>query len=112
MTAGAVVIRTVGLEKKYGERAAVRSLDLEVRQGEVFGLLGPNGAGKTSLLRIASLWEHPTRGTVRVFGETLGNPGLEVMDIQAVAGVAHAHGLPLAIASAGARDGPWETSLE
>lgn len=40
-----------------------------------------------------------TPATRLVFGETLGNPGLEVMDIAAVADVAHAHGLPLAIDS-------------
>lgn len=39
-------------------------------------LLGPNGAGKTSLIRIASLWEHPTAGQVRVLGEELGRVDL------------------------------------
>jgi ABC-2 type transport system ATP-binding protein len=45
-----IVIRTHGLEKRYGDLVAVRSLDLEVRRGEVFGLLGPNGAGKTTTI--------------------------------------------------------------
>ena len=35
-------------------------------------VLGPNGCGKTTLLRIASLYLHPSRGTVRVLGEELG----------------------------------------
>lgn len=68
MAAGAVVIRTVGLEKKYGERTAVRSLDLEVRQGEVFGLLGPNGAGKTTTILMLLGLTEPTGGTAQVLG--------------------------------------------
>ena len=35
-------------------------------------VLGANGSGKTTLVRIASLYEHPSRGTVQVLGETLG----------------------------------------
>ncbi len=68
MAAGAVVIRTVGLEKRYGERAAVRSLDLEVRAGEVFGLLGPNGAGKTTTILMLLGLTEPTGGTAEVLG--------------------------------------------
>ena len=54
-------------------RALLAGVDWRVGAHERWVVLGPNGAGKTSLLRIASLWEHPTRGTVRVFGETLGH---------------------------------------
>jgi ABC-2 type transport system ATP-binding protein len=68
MTAGAVVIRTVGLEKRYLEHVAVRSLDLEVRQGEVFGLLGPNGAGKTTTILMLLGLTEPTGGTAEVLG--------------------------------------------
>ena len=41
-------IRTEGLAKSFRTVAALRPLNLEVRQGEVLGYLGPNGAGKTS----------------------------------------------------------------
>ena len=44
----------------------------EVRAGERWVVLGPNGAGKTSLLRVAALYQHPTRGTVDVLGQRLG----------------------------------------
>ena len=44
----------------------------EIRAGERWVVLGPNGAGKTSLLRIAALYQHPTRGTVDVLGQRLG----------------------------------------
>ncbi len=63
-----VAIHTRGLEKRYGDAVAVRSLDLDVRHGEVFGLLGPNGAGKTtSILMLLGLTE-PTGGLVEVLG--------------------------------------------
>ena len=39
------IIETRGLTKRYGALTAVDDLNLEVRQGEIFGLLGPNGAG-------------------------------------------------------------------
>jgi ABC-2 type transport system ATP-binding protein len=45
-------IRCVGLTKRFGGRAAVDRLDLQVQQGEVFGFLGPNGAGKTTTIRL------------------------------------------------------------
>jgi len=47
-----IAIKTSGLTKHYGEMVAVDHLDLEVRQGEVFGFLGPNGAGKTTTIRM------------------------------------------------------------
>lgn len=46
----AIVLRVVGLTKRYGARTAVQNLDLAVRRGEVFGFLGPNGAGKTTAI--------------------------------------------------------------
>jgi ABC-2 type transport system ATP-binding protein len=63
-----VVIRTRGLEKRYQEHIAVRSLDLDIHQGEVFGLLGPNGAGKTTTILMLLGLSEPTGGTAEVLG--------------------------------------------
>ncbi len=66
------VIRTHGLTKRFGALVAVEDLDLEVREGEVFGFLGPNGAGKTTTLRLLCALIAPTSGTAEVAGHRLG----------------------------------------
>ncbi len=64
-----VVIRTEELTKVYpGGIHAVDSLDLEVRQGEIFGLLGPNGAGKTTTAGMLTTRVIPTSGRAEVGG--------------------------------------------
>jgi ABC-2 type transport system ATP-binding protein len=67
-TPAPVVIRTRGLGKRYGDHVAVRSLDLEVHAGEVFGLLGPNGAGKTTTILMLLGLSEPTSGEAEVLG--------------------------------------------
>jgi ABC-2 type transport system ATP-binding protein len=47
---------------------AVKSIDLTVERGEIFGVLGPNGAGKTTTLRMLATLLEPTSGDVRVLG--------------------------------------------
>ena len=42
------VIETHDLTKKYGELFAIKSLELDLKKGDVFGFIGPNGAGKTT----------------------------------------------------------------
>jgi ABC-2 type transport system ATP-binding protein len=63
-----VALQTRGLTRRFGGLVAVDSLDLEVRQGEVFGFLGPNGAGKTTAIRMMTGLLAPTAGSVEVFG--------------------------------------------
>ena len=63
-----LVISVRGLTKSYGETAALRGIDLEVRQGEVLALLGPNGAGKTTAVEILEGYRHRDAGQVTVLG--------------------------------------------
>jgi ABC-2 type transport system ATP-binding protein len=56
------------LRKNYGKVAAVRGIDLDVDQGEVFALLGPNGAGKSTTVEILEGHRARTGGEVRVLG--------------------------------------------
>lgn len=62
------VIETTGLTKLYGDSPGIIDLDLEVREGEIFGFLGPNGAGKSTTIRTLLNLLKPTRGTGSIFG--------------------------------------------
>jgi len=62
------VIETRELTKEFNGLVAVDHIDLEVRDGELFGLLGPNGAGKTTLIRMLSTLLKPTSGSAEVAG--------------------------------------------
>ncbi len=65
---GSACISVENLHKSYGDFEAVRGIDLEVKNGEVYGLLGPNGAGKTTTLEILEGLRPRTSGTVSVLG--------------------------------------------
>ena len=54
-----------------GEVHAVKSISLEVDEGDFFALLGPNGAGKTSIIGIITSLVNKTSGTIKVFGHDL-----------------------------------------
>ena len=58
----------IGFMRKRVE--AVRGVSFQVRKGEIFGVLGPNGAGKTSTIKTALRLIYPTRGEVKLFGES------------------------------------------
>jgi ABC-2 type transport system ATP-binding protein len=57
-----------GLHKSYGEHEALRGIDFEIREGEVFSLLGPNGAGKTTTIEILEGYRRRDSGDVQVLG--------------------------------------------
>src|SRR3954447_12675751 len=63
---------------KSGPVEAVRSIDLDVRAGEIVGLLGPNGAGKTTTLRMLTTLLMPTSGVATVAGHDLVHAPREV----------------------------------
>jgi ABC-2 type transport system ATP-binding protein len=62
-----------GLRKRYGSVEALKGVDLEVEEGELFGLLGPNGAGKSTLVKIAVGLVRPTSGSAQIAGARAGS---------------------------------------
>ena len=67
----ALVLR--GLEKSFGDVAAVDGVDLEVRQGEFVTLLGPSGSGKTTTLRMIAGFTRQSAGTIEIDGTDMGH---------------------------------------
>ena len=66
------IISVAGLSKTYaGGFQALKSVDLEIRQGEIFALLGPNGAGKTTLISIICGIVNPSGGKVTADGHDI-----------------------------------------
>ena len=67
-------INARGLRKIYPGQPPVEALagvDIEIHDNEFFTLLGPSGCGKTTLLRLIAGFEHPTSGTLEMFGQSL-----------------------------------------
>ncbi len=64
-------LRTDGIGKAYGGREVVRSVSLEIRQGEVVGLLGPNGAGKTTSFYMIVGLVRPDVGHIYIDGDDI-----------------------------------------
>ncbi len=62
------MIQTRGLAKSYGQFHALKGIDLQVEQGDVYGFIGPNGAGKTTTIRILTTLLEPTAGQAWVDG--------------------------------------------
>jgi len=62
------LIEVKGLKKSYGDVHAVRGVDLQIDQGEIFSLLGPNGAGKTTTVEILEGFRTRDEGSVSVLG--------------------------------------------
>ena len=70
------------LVKQYSPKVrALDGIDLEVREGEVFGLIGPNGAGKSTTIRIVATLLTPTSGNVKVWGLDVTRQQQEVRKI-------------------------------
>ncbi|HSL42421.1 MAG TPA: ATP-binding cassette domain-containing protein [Anaerolineales bacterium] len=64
-------IQVQNLEKCFGEFAAVRGVNFEVQQGEIFSLLGPNGAGKSTTISMLSCLLQPSGGNAYVMGYSI-----------------------------------------
>ena len=66
------ILKLSGVNLTRNGKHLVRDLNFEVFSNQNWVILGPNGSGKTSLLRIASMFEHPSSGSVTLLEHTLG----------------------------------------
>jgi branched-chain amino acid transport system ATP-binding protein len=71
MSGGTTLLSVSALVVSYGAIAAVRGVDLELREGEVVAIVGPNGAGKTSLLAAIAGIVKPASGSIAFAGKHL-----------------------------------------
>src|SRR5436309_2043837 len=62
-------LELTGVQKRFGDVAAVENFDLAAEQGEFVSFLGPSGCGKTTTLRMIAGFEQPTAGTIMINGQ-------------------------------------------
>lgn len=67
------VVELKKVTKSFGKKVAVDNVSISIDKGEIFGFLGPNGAGKTTTIRCLMDFIRPTSGTVKLFGNELGD---------------------------------------
>jgi len=72
------IVETKELTKKFGKFTALNGINLEVREGEVFGFIGPNGAGKTTTIRTLLGILQATTGSAQVFGMDAWKDAVEI----------------------------------
>ena len=85
MTTTAAVHAT-GVVKTFGDFRAVDGIDLDVRQGEIFGVLGPNGAGKTTMLRMLATLLPIDAGQASIFGVDVAREPHRIRQLVGVTG--------------------------
>lgn len=87
------VISVHGVVNRFGAQVVHDGLDLDVRQGEVFGIVGGSGSGKSVLLRTMLGLQRPAGGSVRIEGrEIIGLRSRELLAVQRRYGVTFQHG--------------------
>jgi ABC-2 type transport system ATP-binding protein len=65
------IIETNNLTKSYGKSRGITDVNLEIKEGEIFGFVGPNGAGKSTTIRTLLNFIFPTSGTGKILGKDI-----------------------------------------
>lgn len=74
------IIKTVDLTKNYGHDRGIVNLNLDIKQGEIFGFIGPNGAGKSTAIRTLLGLIKPTSGSATIFGKDITAEGPKIRE--------------------------------
>lgn len=78
MNTDTVLIKTVGLEKSFGDIEVLKGIDTEIKKGEVVVIIGPSGSGKSTFLRTLNLLESPTAGSIFFEGTDITDPKTDI----------------------------------
>lgn len=81
------MVELISVTKRFGGRTVLADVSLAVQSGEVAIVCGPSGSGKTTLLRTLNRLEAIDAGDIRIDGESLYRPGLELRDLRAKVGL-------------------------
>ncbi|WP_019912232.1 ABC transporter ATP-binding protein [Paenibacillus sp. HW567] len=73
------ILRTRDLTKVYQGKEAVKHVNMNIKQGEIYGFLGPNGAGKTTVMKMITNLVKPTAGEIEFFGEKMTDQSYEML---------------------------------
>jgi glutamine transport system ATP-binding protein len=84
-------IKVTNLKKSYGDLEVLKSIDLQVQEGEVVCLIGPSGSGKSTLLRCLNLLEEVTGGEVSVNGSDLTDKKTDINKVRENIGMVFQH---------------------
>ncbi|CAM3998520.1 MULTISPECIES: ABC transporter ATP-binding protein [Bacillus cereus group] len=73
------LLKIENLWKRYGLKAVIRELNIEITEGKIIGLVGDNGSGKTTLLKMIAGLQHPSEGSITIAGKKVGLETKEVV---------------------------------
>lgn len=73
-----IILECNNLSKRYGQKEALKGIDLKIKKGRIVGLLGPNGSGKSTFIKIANGLLVPSLGEILIGGN---KPGVETKKI-------------------------------
>ncbi len=86
-----VLIKTIGLEKSFGNLKVLKGVSEEIKQGEIVVIIGPSGSGKSTFLRCLNLMETPTAGQVIFKGTDITAPKVKINEQRQKMGMVFQH---------------------
>ncbi|KOS28899.1 ABC transporter [Bacillus anthracis] len=73
------LLKRKNLWKRYGLKAVIRELNIEIKEGKIITIVGPNGSGKTTLLKMIAGLQHPSEGSITIAGKKVGLETKEIV---------------------------------
>lgn len=73
------LLKIENLWKRYGLKAVIRELNIEITEGKIIGLVGDNGSGKTTLLKMIAGLQHPSEGSITIASKKVGLETKEIV---------------------------------